>query len=276
MNRPLLKQLGDNREKLQLQADSIIKVGLLTRFYSSMNLNTAKWEMKVFGFELLEFIKELGANLEYGEFKTGISKYKLSNISTEAMNYLLKLHVEQDANLCLYFNEKANNVFAFNLDKNTEEAEWELQATRHIIRLCLREAGIEPLVYVSGRGYHIWVRIAEPIDNEKIYLFMLGIYYKAMRILNFNEVSTNKVNVYLYPSRKYNKLTSLRLFGSKHIKKGAFTYVGTEDTLLNIAESWAYFEDYMKNKTITKEQFEKACNLLIVPKSPQKPNTASA
>lgn len=241
------------------------KIELLKRFYSSMYHDTIKLEVRDWGFDFINLISKAGGTLEYGELKGKIHKYKISNMPEKLFDYFLKHHVKQNANVCLYFNNKANNVFAFNLDNKNGESIHELKVIADIVDSYLRELGIEPLVYISGRGYHMWVRIDKPIDNKKIDEFMNKITARTIATLEYNNINQNKVDINIYPGKQTTKAYSLRLFGSKHIKNDTFSMICTrENGIIDLGENyfWIQFEDYLNTKTITVEQFEKALDML--------------
>ena len=72
------------------------------------------------------------------------------------MDTLLEAHVAKSCNVCLYFHEKANRLFCFNLDNNHKTNNTELIPELELATENLREAlvavGIEPLIVASGRG----------------------------------------------------------------------------------------------------------------------------
>lgn len=73
-----------------------------------------------------------------------------------------------------------------------------------------------------------------------------------------NNINEKSVRINMYPSHNP-EVNSLRLFGSNHIRNKVFSYICTKDRgVLDEYDSWLYFEDYMKNKTITREQFDSA------------------
>ena len=236
------------------------RVEMIKEFYSSMSNDSLKLEMKDYGFELLRLFKMSDTVLDYGELHARISKYRLSNVRPEVFDYLLYQHVEQHGNVCLYFGKQANNAFAFNLDNSKREGNTEiiqeLKTTADIIVDLLNFTGIEPLVYLSGRGYHIWVRVDEPIDNELIADFMEEIRIWTKIIQKERDVDSTKVHISRYPNDNEQQTHSLRLFGSKHVKNQEFSCIRTKDgRVLDELYSWRYFNKYILDGTITKDQF---------------------
>ena len=258
-------QIFNKAQQAQIEADNAIrKAQLLREFYSSMRLDTMKLEVKDNGFNFLDIILNGGTRLEYGELKGLIPKYKLTNINPVFFHHSLLHHVKKNCNVCMYFNEQANSVFAYNLDSRDKDNKYndEMKSTLVMLERILNDVGIEPLIYISGRGYHIWTRCNEPIENKKLFDFMKMTSCLARYMLKKNNVTENKVDIALYPTNTTNT-NSLRLFGSEHIKNKVFSRVCTKDRgVLNEYDSWVYFEEYMHNKTITKEQFEKAYKII--------------
>lgn len=243
---------------------SIYKVDLLKEFYSTMRRDMLKWEVKQWGIDWLEMIEKSGAKIEYGELTNGIPKYKITNIPGKYFDYMLKTHTEQDANVCIYYNNKENTVLSFNLDDNNKKGNEilnELKAAVCIITEYLKILDIEPLVIVSGRGYHIILRFSHPIDNDKLSDFILLIEIWNKLIFKETNHDINKINVCSYPNKFDNTTHSLRLFGSKHIKNQVFSYVCSPKLgVLGEKESWEYFEYYMNHKTISLKHFEQVYN----------------
>jgi hypothetical protein len=223
-----------------------------------------KLELKEWGFDFLDTLTK-GATLDYGELTNYIPKYRLSNMHPKVFNYLLLQHIKKNCNVCLYFDRTANNAFAFNIDNNQkhnkDECTEEVKATVQILTHILNDVGIEPLVYASGRGYHIWVRLDEKIDNATINGFMTSVCAWTDVVLHRNNLDYNKVSVGMYPHKDEGQTHSLRIFGSNHIRRKTFSHVCTPEVLDEDA-SWNYFWDYCINKVITKKQFADACRKL--------------
>lgn len=237
----------------------INKMELLRKFYSSMRTDVLKLEVRDYGLHVPDISIRAGLKVEYGEMNGQIVKYKLSGFTPEAFNLFLLQHIDKKGNVCLYFNEEANNVFAFNIDNNEKEDNEKytdkLKETQCILQACLDNYGIEPIILASGRGYHTWVRINENINNNCLCDFMAYIWAKT-RLLQERMGMGRKFDISLYPARNSTESNSLRIFGSEHIKNKIFSYViHPSKGILDEAESWRYFEHYMKNKTLAKEPF---------------------
>lgn len=243
------------------------RVILLKEFYGTMQKDKIKLESNCYGFDFLDTLLSDDTQLEYGELTSSlIHKYKLVNIPDYSMDALLEGHLNKYYNVCLYFNEIANNIFCFNLDNNFKENNTELipemkysveQLTQYLMEL-----GMEPLVIVSGRGYHMWGRLDEPIDNKQLHNFMLQLVAKTMEALHRNGYDYHRVKFNMYPNNEIINTVSLRLFGSEHVKNKIFSYIYDKNTILNEEESWKRFADYLINKTITKEKFIQAADKL--------------
>jgi hypothetical protein len=245
------------------------RVNLLKEFYSNLQKDKAKLETYRYGFEFLEEMAAGGVTLEYGELTLSglLHKYKLMNIPEHRLDELLQAHIMKTCNLCLYFDEAANNTFCLNLDNNYKTNNTilipEMKFTVRVLREHLGELGIEPLVIASGRGYHLWCRFDVAIHNDRLYGFMLRLAAKSMATLHENGYDYNKIKFNLYPDLRILNVVSLRLFGSVHAKNKIFSYIHTPEGLLDEAASWEYFEYYMKNKTITEQQFAKAYDAIM-------------
>lgn len=236
------------------------RVALLKKFYSTMQTDKLKLELMSYGFAFLDKLASEGIVLEYGELAANlIHKYRLSNVSQHGMNQLLQGHVNKAHNVCLYFNELANNTFCFNLDNNCKVNNTslipEMKPTVTYLREQLQEYAIEPLVIESGRGYHLWCRLDQAVDNQLLFDFLLRISAKAMASLHKHGYDYNRIKFNIYPNPKTVNIASLRLFGSEHIKKNVFSYVQLQNRVLDEAASWEYFTQYLTGKIICKHQF---------------------
>jgi hypothetical protein len=240
------------------------RVELLKEFYGGLPRDRAKVETHEFGFEFLERLLSGGTTLEYGELTLSgmLHKYKLAGIPVELMDELLLSHVEKRRNVCLYFDDRANSTFCFNLDNNhktnnTEiipEMEIAVRATRD----SLARLGCEPLVVASGRGYHIWCRLDRAIENGRLYDFMRRIAVRTLATLHEGGHDHRKVKFNVYPDRRTRDTVSLRLFGSDHAKNRVFSRVLTPGGLLDEAQSWEHFERHLRLKTVSAESFDRA------------------
>jgi len=232
-----------------------------------MQKDKIKLESNCYGFEFLNTLLSHDIKLEYGELTSSlIHKYKLVNIPEYRMDTLLQGHINKYYNVCLYFDEMANNIFCFNLDNNFKENNTalipEMQYAVTKLTKHLTELGIEPLVIVSGRGYHVWCRLYEPIDNKQLHNFMLQMVAKTLEALHIKGYNYNRVKFNMYPNNEIINTVSLRFFGSEHVKNKIFSYVYVNSSVLGEEDSWKFFADYLKNKTISKEQFMQAADKL--------------
>jgi hypothetical protein len=66
-----------------------------------------------------------------------------------------------------------------------------------------------------------------------------------------------------YPDIQVNDVVSLRLFGSEHAKNKVFSHVFTPEGLLDEADSWKYFEHFLRNKTTSAATFRSALHELL-------------
>ncbi|MBU2700483.1 hypothetical protein Ga0466249_001575 [Sporomusaceae bacterium BoRhaA] len=239
------------------------RVALLKNFYSTMQTNKLKLELMSHGFPFLDKLISEGITLEYGELATNlVHKYRLLNVPQHRMNQLLQGHVNKIHNICLYFNELANNTFCFNLDNNCKINNMalipEMKPTVTLLKQHLQKYAIEPLVIESGRGYHLWCRLDQAVDNQQLFDFLLRISAKAMASLSEHGYDYNRVKFNIYPHPKTINIASLRLFGSEHVKKKVFSYVHLDHCVLDEVQSWEYFSQYLTSKTISKHQFLEA------------------
>ena len=182
------------------------------------------------------------------------------------MRDLLLSHVRKQCNVCLYFGDNANSLFCFNLDNNHKLNNKviipEMALTVTLLRGILADACCDPLVIASGRGYHLWCRLAAPVANDTLYNFMLRAMARAFYKLTQAGMDHNKVKANFYPDRRSRDTVSLRLFGSEHINNKLFSQVLSHDGLLDEDASWRAFEIHLLEKTITPETFAAALQLL--------------
>lgn len=231
------------------------KVTLLKEFSRGFVRDRAKIETAQFGFAYLEGLLSDGSALEYGELTETrvLHKYKLVDITDRRMDELLQMHVIKECNVCRYFGADKNDVLCFNMDNNHKANNTaivpEMSAALGTLRECLLGVGCDPLIVASGRGYHVWVRLDEPVQNELLYNFMVQAAARAMLPLAVGGGDRRTVKFSFYPDINVNDVVSLRLFGSDHAKNEVFSRVFTPDGLLEEADSWKYFEHFMRNKT---------------------------
>lgn len=237
------------------------KVKLLKKFYLTIDKTTMKLECKCYGFEFLDMLKS-HSKVDYIEHNPTIHKYKLSCMTEAYYDSFLQSHVLQEVNVCGYYNKRANNLFSFNLDTNKTVAEdslIELQAAVKLISDYLQEFKIGPIVYNSGRGYHIVVKLTEQVDNRVIIKLMKYIWMRTFVTMHQNGLDKNRISISMYPHRQQETQTnSLRWFGSKHIKTNQFSSVVLPEGTLDEQGSWQYFEFYMNNYFNTIGMLEEA------------------
>jgi hypothetical protein len=163
------------------------------------------------------------------------------------------LHLRKQFNLCRYFGPEKNDVLCFNMDNNHKTNNTdiipELATALDTLRTVLRDLGCEPLIIASGRGYHVWLRLDEPVENAVLYQFMIGMAAQALRPIMVRGDDHRTVKFSFYPDINIVDSVSLRLFGSVHAKNGTFSQVVTPEGLLPEAASWNYFEDFVGTRT---------------------------
>lgn len=245
------------------------RVELVLEYYRGLPQDRAKVETRYHGFPFLEGLLAGGAILEYGELTlTGLlHKYKLANLSADRMRQLLRAHVDKEFNVCLYFHERANSLFCFNLDNNHKVDNTvlipEVVAAVGYLSDLLVGLGCAPLVLASGRGYHLWVRLDAPVDNERLHAFMIRAAAKTAAALQSRGLQHNRVKINLYPDRRIRDVVSLRLFGTDHAKNRVFSHVWTPDGLLDEGASWQRFEEHLRSKTLAVQEFERAYGAML-------------
>jgi hypothetical protein len=256
------------------------RVALIKTFYRGLPTDRAKLETTAYGFDLIAQLQARGIELEYGELTISgvLHKYKLTRIIPEQMDQLLSWHVAKLGNVCLYFDQSANPILAFNLDDNRainstgsagntgnvgnvgnveSTAEVEL-ATRTLVAK-LEELQCPPLVIASGRGYHVWCRLQAAVANPQLYRFMIHLGAAVLLAVRQHGLDPNRVKLNLYPDIRIQDLVSLRLFGSEHARNRVFSRVRAGNTLLDEAGSWAHFEEHLAHRTIASHVFAEAC-----------------
>jgi hypothetical protein len=255
------------------------RVSLLRAFAQGFAPGVAKVETERFGFAFLEQMLAGGGELEYGELTATrlLHKYKLVNLPDRRMDELLEAHVAKAWNVCRYFGAAANDVFCFNLDNNHRSDNTrvipEMDLAVRSLRNGLRELGCEPLILASGRGFHVWGRLDQPVENGRLYRFMLQAAVRAL--LGFRErgYDHHKIKFNFYPDVRVHDVVSLRLFGSDHAKNRVFSHVFTPEGLLDESASWTYFEDFLRTKTMTAAAFAAASDTLAARLSASEANS---
>lgn len=240
------------------------RVELLEQFYTTMCKDKLKIEIKKYGFDFLHKLTADGTNLDYMQVGSDfIHKYRLLNVSDNRRKHFLRGHVNQEYNVCLYFDPTANNTLCFNLDNNYKVNNTAIIAEMDVAVKCLQqhleEYGMVPLVIKSGRGYHHWCRFDKPIANHLLYDFMIRMAAKTLASLHEHGYDYHTIKFNMGPNPKVVNVVSLRVFGSKHIKNGVFSHIETNRGILNESDSWSYFKDYIMKKTISEQQFMMAC-----------------
>jgi hypothetical protein len=245
------------------------RVSLLKEFYRGLPKDRAKLETQEHGFAYLESLLSDGMALEYGELTLSglLHKYKLRDIPERRMDEFLLSHVNQACNVCLYFGERTNDVFCFNLDNNHQVDNRaiipEMELAVRVLAEKLRGLGCEPLVVASGRGYHLWGRLDGAVANERLYDFMLRSAVATAAELHRRGYDHHRVKFNFYPDPRTRDVVSLRLFGTRHAKNQVFSRILTPDGLLEEGASWEYFADYLKHKTIGVARFAAAGRSLL-------------
>ncbi|MBU2702554.1 hypothetical protein Ga0466249_003688 [Sporomusaceae bacterium BoRhaA] len=236
------------------------RVELLEAFYQTMRKDKIKIENKNYGFDFINQLTANDAMLDYGQMENNfIHKYRLLNVSEQLRERLLQGHVNQEYNVCLYFDETANNTLCFNLDNNFKTNNTQLISEMKLavdyLQQHLGKYGIETVCIKSGRGYHQWCHFERPIANRLLLNFMIRIAAKTLASLHYSNHDYHTIKINMSPNPKFVNVLSLRAFGSRHIKTGNFSHIQTKDGVLNEEDSWKYFSDYMINKTISEQQF---------------------
>lgn len=240
------------------------RLELLQAYYAPLSHATVKIETGQHGFAFLETLTQRGARLDYGELTLHgtLHKYKMSNVSDEQNERWLGEHVAKRINVCRYFGPEENALFAFNLDNNRLENNTEIipEMAFAIRRLDerLTELGCRPLVIASGRGYHVWTRLAEPRPNQVIYDFMLKVAVLVAAELHFLGGDRRRVKFNFYPDPRTDNTVSLRLFGSNHAKNRIFSRILDQDRLLDEPESWVEFARHLEVGTVPGAVFDAA------------------
>ena len=232
---------------------------LLDEFYTTIDRRQLKVETRSHGKDYIGTMWSAG-EFDFGEYKNGVYKYRLSGVEPDRFTEFLEEHVEKKINLCVYFHIEKNNLFAINLDSTVKQGA-EIKVMALYIAECMMKLGLPPLVIKSGHGYHFWCRICEPVENCRLQALMNALIKDAVQRLRAKGLKSENLQCICYPRPKASDI-SIRLFGSEHIISGRFssvvTGINTEDTVLGEEESWRYFENYMNECTAAKARVEKA------------------
>lgn len=231
------------------------RVALLKEFSKGFSKSTVKIETEQFGFAFLEWLLSDGGALAYGELTDTrvLHKYRILGITEPKLNELVALHVTKQLNVCRYFGAEKNDVFCFNMDNNHKTNNTaiipEMSLALDTLRTCLLGLGCEPMIIASGRGYHVWVRLDEPMENGLLYEFMVATAARALLPILVGADDHRVVKFSFYPDINIVDAVSLRLFGTEHAKNKSFSHIFTPEGLLDEDDSWKYFEHFIANKT---------------------------
>lgn len=200
----------------------------------------------------------LPGKLDYGELKSGIFKYRLSGLGPEDFEALLEEHVAKRVNLCAYFGEEKNRLFAFNLDG---EGGAGVKAAALYTADALARLGLFPLAVKSGHGYHLLCRLESPAENARLSALMDAVKKSVAQRLEAKGADAGELSCTCYPRARAGDI-SLRLFGSVHARTGEFSSVvrgiAAEDDLLSEEASWKCFEGFMRGCASDAACFERA------------------
>jgi hypothetical protein len=247
------------------------RISLLQEFYRGLPKDRVKLETNEHGFAFLAGLLTGGTVLEYGELTLSglLHKYKLARLPARQLEEHLAAHVAQTRNVCLYFDGEANDLFSFNLDNNRLAGSSalipEMEFAVRSLEGTLRDVGCEPLVIASGRGYHLWGRLEAALPNAELYAFMLRAGVRTAAALQGAGYDHHQIKFNFYPDPRARDVVSLRLFGTLHAKNKVFSRVLAPAGLLDEAASWAYFADYLREKTIPVDRFRAASAALAPP-----------
>jgi hypothetical protein len=245
------------------------RVELLRAFSRGFTVGAAKVETARHGLRFLDELLSSGGRLEYGELTPLrlVHRYKVVDIPDDRMDDLMRAHVDKELNVCRYFNPAANDTFCFNLDNNHRTHSGvvipEMELAIRALWQCLCELGCPPLIVASGRGFHVWCRLTESVDNDRLYRFMLPAAAVALASVHAAGYDHRNVKVNLYPHVQLQNAVSLRLFGSNHAKTGVFSHIWTVDGLLGEGASWDCFEEFVRNPKVSPDAIDAARTTLV-------------
>ncbi len=251
------------------------RIALLKEFSKSFILDRVKIEAEQFGFPFLEWLLSDGT-LDYGQLTdTGaLHKYRLANVSERRMDELLQLHLSGQLNVCRYFGTEKNELLCFNIDNNYRTDNTaiipQLSEALDTLRTCLADLGCEPLIVASGRGYHVWVRANEPVENTILYDFMVATAARALLPLMVRGDNHRVVKFSFYPDVNIVDEVSLRLFGTQHAKTKAFSHVVTPEGLLDVDASWQRFDAFVHGSATPAAMIRAALEKLRIPEGTAK------
>jgi hypothetical protein len=240
------------------------RIDLLRAFSRGFAPGKVKIETAQCGLRFLDELLSGGARLEYGELTPLrlVHRYKIVDVPESRMVELLRAHIDKEVNICRYFHPTANDTFSFNLDNNHRIHNTvvipEMECAVRALRQCLADVGCPPLVVASGRGFHVWCRLTEPVENDRLYRFMLHAAAVALRGVHDAGYDHENIKINLYPHVQVQNVVSLRLFGSNHAKTGMFSHVLTAEGLLDEAWSWGCFAEFVNNGKVSRAAFDAA------------------
>ncbi len=235
------------------------KLELLLRFYRTADKTQAKLETADFSAELLERLRRIGT-VDYAEFKNGTFSFRLSGLRSGTFEALAGEHLAGRGSVCCYFDRRANDLFAANVDSEFMEPRdakiFTLYYTEGLTRY-----GLHPLITRSGHGYHIWCRLQSAVENAALRELTCFFIVRAAALTVRKGGDLSHLQCICYPRGEQNDI-SLRMFGGRHPGSGRFcpvaTAVGPADTLLSEEDSWLFFERYLEHAPVSSEAFAQA------------------
>lgn len=239
------------------------RVGLLRQFYNSLDTAIVKLECRNYDFETLETIQKSGT-IDYSEVKRCIAKHRISNLQAKMFPGVLYGHVRGSWNICGYWHPERNTVFAMNFDDENGNKMQEMNYIIATAGVMLEKVFKIPSIFVSsGRGYHLWIRTAEPVENYILRSFMYNFKHRILEYAKNDGFDITGIGIYCYPMRNVTA-NSLRLFGSIQTRTKEFSHIYTLDReyALSENESWDYFERYLRNCSTTQDQIIVAASYL--------------
>lgn len=240
------------------------RLDLLREFSRGFAPGAAKIETERHGFAFLEELLSGGGRLEYGELTATrlLHKYRLAGLPEPRLDELLRAHLAGECNVCRYFAPAENGALCFNLDNNGRADNTriipEVELAVRGLRRCLGELGCPPLVVASGRGYHLWCRLEEPVGNARLHDFMIRAAVRALAGFRGTGHDRRRVKFNFYPDSRIADRVSLRLFGSLHSKNRVFSRVLAPEGLLDEDASWEAFERFVRRGKVPLRAFEAA------------------
>lgn len=168
----------------------------------------------------------------------------------------LSQHVSGYINFAMRFKGKdvKGNIIAFDMD--CKDYPQELLENVKQFRSMIRQLGIEPLIYHSGgKGYHIEIRVAEPVTQDRLAVISKWLADKA---IGQNIRFLDKI----YPYHK----PAYRIFGSWKLDTGQFTKILTDSGFIEESEEcWLYFERYMNDNSVSLELVDQLYDMAVPP-----------